>query len=46
VGVFSIAILFDLSAALLAFFVLKRMKVPSEQQLTVPRVEQRVAATA
>jgi hypothetical protein len=28
VGVFSIAILFDLTAAVLAFFVLRRMKVP------------------
>ena len=31
-GVFSIAIVFDLSAAALAFFVLRKMKVP------VPRV--------
>jgi hypothetical protein len=28
-GVFSIAIVFDLTAAFLAFFVLRRMKVPS-----------------
>jgi hypothetical protein len=46
VGVFSIAIIFDLSAAFLAFFVLRRMKVPTEQQLPSPPVEHRVPVPA
>jgi OFA family oxalate/formate antiporter-like MFS transporter len=33
-GVFSIAIFFDLAAAFLAFFVLRRMKVPSTTEVT------------
>ncbi|MFL5419630.1 MAG: oxalate/formate MFS antiporter [Myxococcales bacterium] len=34
VGVFSIAIVFDLTAAFIAFFVLRRMKVPSVGEVT------------
>ncbi|MFL5444627.1 MAG: hypothetical protein ACJ78W_08930, partial [Myxococcales bacterium] len=34
VGVFSIAIVFDLTAAFIAFFVLRRMKVPSLAEVT------------
>jgi len=33
-GVFSVAIVFDLAAAFLAFFVLRRMKVPSTTEVT------------
>jgi MFS family permease len=39
-GVFAIAIVFDLSAAVLAFFVLRRMKVPARGEAPVEMVGQ------
>jgi len=46
VGVFGIAIAFDLIAAVLAFFVLRRMKVPTAREETVAKPAAMAAAGA
>lgn len=46
VGVFRITIVFDFAAALLAFFVLRRMKAPAAIQEPVPGPEQQAASAA
>ncbi len=46
VGVFRVAIVFDLAAAVLAFFVLRRMKAPAPQQQPVPVAVPGVAGAA
>jgi len=43
-GVYSVAIVFDVMGALLAFFVLKRMKVPVKETATAPIGQQATAA--
>jgi OFA family oxalate/formate antiporter-like MFS transporter len=46
VGVFEIAIAFDLTAAVLAFFVLRRMKVPTARVVAAPTPQSSTAVAA